>query len=59
MVLGMMSCNILLGVVISAVNTIVVCFAESPNELLRNHPPELYRRLVEAWRTAYPQECGF
>ncbi|KAG7355035.1 plasma-membrane choline transporter family protein [Nitzschia inconspicua] len=59
MVLGGLSCNILFGVVVSAVNTIVVCFAESPNELLRNHPPELYRELVEAWRKAYPQECGF
>jgi hypothetical protein len=59
MVLGGMSCTILFGVVISAVNTIVVCFAEAPNELLRNHPPALFQTLVESWRVAYPQECGF
>jgi hypothetical protein len=59
MVLGSMSCNILFGVVVSAVNTIVVCFAESPNQLRLNHPPELYRQLVQAWQVAYPQECGF
>jgi Plasma-membrane choline transporter len=59
MVLGGMSCTILFGVVVSSVKTIVVCFAESPNELLRNHSPELYRQLVEAWRVAYPDECGF
>jgi Plasma-membrane choline transporter len=59
MVLGWLSCSILFGVVVSGVNTVVVCFAESPNELLRNHPPGLYRQLVEAWRVAYPNECGF
>jgi hypothetical protein len=59
MVLGCMSCNILFGVVVSAVNTIVVCFAESPNQLRRNHPPALYEQLVQAWQLAYPDECGF
>jgi hypothetical protein len=59
MVLGSMSCNILFGVVTSGVNTIVVCFAEAPEELRRNHPPEFYDQLVQAWRVAYPQDCGF
>ena len=58
-ILGVASCEILFGVVISAVNTVVVCFAESPNQLRTNHEPGLYRDLVEAWRKAYPQDCGF
>lgn len=59
LILGMLSCNILFGVVTSAVNTIVVCFAESPNQLRLNHPPELYQKLTQAWRAAYPDDCGF
>merc|ERR1712093_314219 len=55
-VLGGASCEILFGVVISAVNTVVVCFAESPNQLRTNHEPGLYRDLIEAWRKAYPQD---
>jgi len=59
-VLGGSSSQILFGVVSSAVNTVVVCFAESPNQLKENdHDPEHFRGLVEAWRKAYPNECGF
>lgn len=59
-VLGAMSCQILFGVVTSAVNTVVVCFAESPNQLNQNgHDPKLHRELIEAYRKAYPDECGF
>jgi hypothetical protein len=58
-VLGMTSCGILFGVVTSAVNTVVVCFAESPNQLRFNHSPELYQKLAHAWRVAYPNDCGF
>jgi len=58
-VLGGASCQILFGVVTSAVNTVVVCFAESPNQLRTNHDPELFRDLIQAWRKAYPQDCGF
>lgn len=58
--LGGSSCQILFGVVTSAVNTVVVCFAESPNHLNQNgHDPEHFPGLVQAYRTAYPNECGF
>jgi len=58
--LGGMVCQILFGVVISAVNTVVVCFADSPNQLRANgHNPEHFRELIEAYRKAYPNECGF
>lgn len=59
-VLGGMSCQILFGVVTSAVNTVVVCFAESPNQLNQNgHDPKYFRELIEGYRKAYPDECGF
>jgi hypothetical protein len=58
-ILGGASCEILFGVVTSAVNTVVVCFAESPNQLQENHDPQLSQDLVQAWRKAYPQDCGF
>lgn len=57
--LGMVLSNILLQLVTSAVQTVVVCFAEAPSELQQNHPPELSSRMIEAWRSAYPNECGF
>jgi hypothetical protein len=60
LVLGWSSCQVLFGVVISAVNTVVVCFAESPNQLRENgHDPEHFRGLIEAYRKAYPNDCGF
>lgn len=59
-VLGGSSAQILFGVVTSAVNTVVVCFAESPNQLTQNgHDPKHFRNLVEAYRQAYPNDCGF
>jgi Plasma-membrane choline transporter len=55
-ILGMTSTNILFGVVVSAINTIVVSFAEAPDSLRVNHSPELYTELVGAWRQAYPEQ---
>uniref|UniRef100_A0A7S4EFK3 Choline transporter-like protein n=1 Tax=Pseudo-nitzschia australis TaxID=44445 RepID=A0A7S4EFK3_9STRA len=57
--LGRASCQVLFGVVTSAVDTVVVCFAESPNQLRNKHDPELFRDLIHAWRKAYPEDCGF
>ena len=54
------SFSVLFGVVTSAVNTVVVCFAESPNQLKENgHNPEHFRELAGAYRKAYPNDCGF
>jgi len=58
--LGGSSCQVLFGVVTSAVNTVMVCFAESPNQLLQNnHDPKHFSQLVDAYRQAYPNDCGF
>ena len=48
---------LLLSVVSSAVDTVLVAWAEAPLELER-HYPGLYAAQVAAWRQAYPQEFG-
>lgn len=59
LILGMGLSSIQLQVVTSAVETVVVCFAEAPSALVENHPPELSGRMIRAWRFAYPDQCGF
>ena len=49
--------HLLLSVVASAVDTVLVAWAEAPLELER-HYPGLYAAQVAAWRQAYPQEFG-
>lgn len=49
---------ILFSVVSSAVNTVVVCYAEAPNEFQANHP-ELSNKMRNAWRQAWPNDFGY
>lgn len=58
-ILGMLLTGIQLQVVTSAVETVVVCFAEAPSALIENHHGELSSRMIRAWRATYPNECGF
>ena len=51
---GLGFCSILMSVVGSAVNTVIVCFAESPAEFEANHPV-LSRELRSAWVEAWPE----
>lgn len=46
---------VLLSVVSSAVDTVIVSFAEAPLEFERNHPG-LYTQMCQAWRLAFPDE---
>jgi hypothetical protein len=46
-----------MSVVASAVNTVIVCFAEAPREFEENHP-QLSMEMRSAWRQAWPDECG-
>ena len=57
-ILGIILSSIQFQVVTSAVETVMVCFAEAPSALVENHPPELADRMIRAWRVAYPDECG-
>lgn len=56
-IIGYSLASILMGVVLSAVDSVIVCFAEAPAEFQTNHP-ELSEDMIAAWRKVYPQECG-
>ena len=55
--IGIAMSFILTSVVMAAVDTVVVAFAEAPMEFERNHPG-LSSQLVTAWRHVYPDEFG-
>lgn len=46
---------ILMSVVASAVDTVIVTFAEAPLDFERNHPG-LHQQMVSAWGLVYPAE---
>jgi len=50
--------NILMNVVLSAVDTVIVAFAEAPAEFEMHHPA-LSSNMVLKWRQVFPDECGF
>jgi len=58
-VCGIILSSIFFSVVNSAVDTVVVCFAESPNMLRVNQQPEISEQLIDAWQKVYPTECGW
>lgn len=53
-VVGLVFCGILMSVVGSSVNTVIVCFAESPAEFEANHP-DLSREMRSAWIQSWPE----
>lgn len=54
---GFLLGSIMMGVVSSAVNAVIVCFAEAPAELEKNYP-EKCQEMLSAWNQAYPEECA-
>lgn len=54
---GFVFSSVLMSVIGSAVNTVIVCFAEAPAEFEQNHPM-LSMELRQAWRQAWPEQCG-
>jgi hypothetical protein len=56
--IGLSMAVIMMGVVLSAVDTVIVSFAEAPQEFETNHPA-LCQQMMTAWRQVYPEECGF
>jgi len=52
---GLLLTSIMMSIVASAVNTVIVCFAEAPNEFEQNHR-WLSDELRVAWRSMYPEE---
>jgi len=53
LVIGIVICTILFGTISSAVNAVIVLFAEGPAEFQRNHP-ELSNKMREVWNQIYP-----
>jgi len=53
-VVGLVFSGILMSVVGSSVNTVIVCFAESPAEFEANHP-DLSREMRSAWMQSWPE----
>eukprot|EP00543_Licmophora_paradoxa_P005639 CAMPEP_0202445168 /NCGR_PEP_ID=MMETSP1360-20130828/4044_1 /ASSEMBLY_ACC=CAM_ASM_000848 /TAXON_ID=515479 /ORGANISM="Licmophora paradoxa, Strain CCMP2313" /LENGTH=475 /DNA_ID=CAMNT_0049061345 /DNA_START=49 /DNA_END=1476 /DNA_ORIENTATION=+ len=53
LVVGLVLCSIFMSSIGSAVNAVVVLFAEAPAEF-QQHYPELSTKMNEAWRSAYP-----
>lgn len=54
--IGFLFASIALGVVSSAVNTVIVCYCESPAEFEVNHP-ELSAEMRSNFTTAWPDLC--
>jgi hypothetical protein len=54
MIVGFVFSSILLSVVASGINTVIVCFAESPAEFEANHP-QLSATMRAAWTAAWPE----
>ncbi len=50
---GLVLSNILFNVITSAVKSILVCFAGSPDELQQNHP-DCSHIMREAWKESFP-----
>lgn len=57
-IVGYGMCTTLFSVVSSAVNTVIVCYAEAPNEFQTNHPA-LSERMLSSWRQAWPNEFSY
>ena len=52
-IVGLVLSSILMSTIGSAVNAVIVCFAEGPAEFEANHP-ELSRKMRETWIEFYP-----
>jgi len=52
--MGYLFASIALGVVASAVNTVIVCYCEAPAEFQQNHP-QLSNEMRTAWTSAWPE----
>lgn len=55
LLVGTVVSRMILGVVMSACDTVLVCFAEAPRELEQNHPG-IHRSLIQAWQQVYPED---
>ena len=55
--IGYIIASIMMELVGSAVNAVIVCFAEAP-DVFHNNYKELCDEMLDAWKKAYPDECA-
>jgi len=55
-IFGVFFSSTMMSVINSAVSTVVVCFAEAPEELESSHPDHS-RAMKEAWYNVYQVRC--
>lgn len=56
-IIGYAMANVTMNLLISAVDTVIVLFAENPKELQTNHP-EFFEKMMDGYRNAYPNEVS-
>jgi len=54
-IIGLVLSGIIMGLLSSAVDSIIVCFAEAPTEFMDSHPA-LAQEMQTAWSAAWPEE---
>jgi len=52
-IVGLWVCTVVMNVVKGAVNTMIVCWADSPTVFEANHP-NLTREMAESWTSVFP-----
>ena len=57
-IIGAVLTSTLMTLVSSAVNTVIVCYAEAPREFEMNHP-QLSGEMRAAWKQAWPMEFHY
>lgn len=51
--MGVVLSSVMANVVRGSVNTLIVCWADNPTQIERNHP-SLSREMIDAWSRAFP-----
>jgi len=57
-IVGTVLTSTLMTLISSAVNTVIVCYAEAPAEFQTNHP-KLSEEMRSTWRQAWPAEFSY
>ena len=53
-IIGIIVCSIMMNVIRGAVNTLIVCWADSPSRLEENHP-DATKEMAETWTAVFPE----
>ena len=58
MLIGFVMCSTLFSLISSAVNTVIVLYAEAPAEFQANHR-QLSEQMRASWKEAYPYDFHY